>query len=103
MDPEELSRIDPAAGEILRRLLAQIANEAAFALEEEIASSEDMETATRLGLNWPLGSLGLAAKIGTREATALLEGLASERGGAYAPAPMLRQAAERGVELRDLR
>ena len=34
LDPGQLARIDPAATEILRRLFAQIANEAAFALEE---------------------------------------------------------------------
>src|SRR4029079_11867129 len=55
LDPEKLSRIDPAAEEVLTRLFAQIANEAAFAREEEIASPEDMETAMRLGFNWPVG------------------------------------------------
>ena len=34
LDPDELERIDPAAAEIVPRLVAQIANEAAFALEE---------------------------------------------------------------------
>ena len=38
LDPEQLAEIDPAAEEVLPRLFAQIANEAAFALEEEIAS-----------------------------------------------------------------
>ncbi len=68
LDPEKLARIDPAAAEILPRLFAQIANEAAFALEEEIASPEDMDTAMRLGFNWPLGPLGLTAKIGAARA-----------------------------------
>ena len=39
LDPDELARIDPAAGEILPRLVAQIANEAAFALEEEVGTA----------------------------------------------------------------
>jgi 3-hydroxybutyryl-CoA dehydrogenase len=89
LDPEALARIDPAAGEILRRLFAQIANEAAFALEEEIASPEDMETAMKLGFNWPLGPLGISALIGSSRAVELLERLQAEKGAAYAPAPLL--------------
>ena len=89
LDPEQLTRIDPAAGEILPRLFAQIANEAALALEEEIASPADMETATRLGLNWPIGPLGITELIGASQAVGLLERLQREKGAAYAPAPLL--------------
>jgi 3-hydroxybutyryl-CoA dehydrogenase len=87
--PEQLARIDPAATEVLPRLFAQIANEAAFAAEEEIAAPEDMETAVRLGLSWPLGPLAITELIGAERAVALLEALRSERGEAYAPAPLL--------------
>ena len=59
LDADELARIDPAAPEILPRLVAQIANEAAFALEEGVGSPADMDTAMRLGFNWPLGPLEL--------------------------------------------
>jgi 3-hydroxybutyryl-CoA dehydrogenase len=89
LDPEQLARIDPAASTVLSRLFAQIANEAAFALEEEIASPEDMETAMRLGLNWPLGPLRITRLIGPRAAVELLEELQREKGAAYAPAPLL--------------
>ncbi|HEV2858442.1 MAG TPA: 3-hydroxyacyl-CoA dehydrogenase NAD-binding domain-containing protein, partial [Solirubrobacterales bacterium] len=64
LDPEELSRIDPAGPEILPRLVAQIANEAAFAREDAIASAADMNTAMRLGFNWPLGPLEFTGLIG---------------------------------------
>jgi 3-hydroxybutyryl-CoA dehydrogenase len=99
LDPDDLSQIDPAGPEILPRLFAQIANEAAFALEEEIASPEDMETAMRLGFNWPLGPLRIAELIGSARAVALLEQLERERGAAYAPAPLLRRAAEQSLDL----
>jgi 3-hydroxybutyryl-CoA dehydrogenase len=99
VDPEQLAKIDPAASAVLSRLFAQIANETAFALEEEVASPADMETAMRLGLNWPLGPLGLAEKIGTGAAVELLAALERENGSAYAAAPLLRQAADQGVEL----
>jgi 3-hydroxybutyryl-CoA dehydrogenase len=91
LDPEQLAKIDPAAEQVLTRLFAQIANEAAFALEEEVASAEDMETAMRLGFNWPLGPLGFAGLIGPDRAADLLERLEAEKGAAYAPAPRLRR------------
>jgi 3-hydroxybutyryl-CoA dehydrogenase len=95
LDPEKLALIDPAAHEVLSRLFAQIANETAFALEEDIASPEDMDTAMQLGFNWPLGPFGLAAKLGSARALELLEQLRAERGEAYRPAPLLRAEAER--------
>jgi 3-hydroxybutyryl-CoA dehydrogenase len=102
LEATELEKIDPAASRILSRLFAQIANETAFALEEDVASPDDMETAMRLGLNWPLGPLAASELIGAAAAVELLGDLESERGGAYAPAPLLRRAAEQGVELREM-
>jgi 3-hydroxybutyryl-CoA dehydrogenase len=102
LDPEKLSRVDPAAEDVLSRLFAQIANETAYAMEEEIASTSDMETAMRLGFNWPAGPLKLAEKIGPRRAVELLERLQASNGDAYAQAPLLRRAAAEGVPLREL-
>jgi 3-hydroxybutyryl-CoA dehydrogenase len=90
LDPKQLAKIDPAAEQVLSRLFAQIANEAALALEEEIASPEDMDTAMKLGFNWPLGPLGFAQLIGPDRAADLLERLEAENGEAYRPAPRLR-------------
>ena len=89
LDPDELAKIDPTAPKVLPRLVAQIANEAAFALEEEIGSPADMDTAMRLGFNWPLGPLEMTRLIGPAAAVALLEELRGEHGDAYAPAPRL--------------
>ena len=102
LDPEKLALVDPAAEGVLTRLFAQIANETAFALEERVAAATDMDTAMQLGLNWPLGPLSLAAKVGSLRACDLLEDLRSGGGEAYAPAPLLHRAAAAGVELRDL-
>jgi 3-hydroxybutyryl-CoA dehydrogenase len=89
LDPAELARIDPAAEVILPRLFAQIANEAAFALEEEVGTPADMDTAMRLGFNWPRGPLELTELIGHDRAVALLEALQARHGVAYQPAPSL--------------
>ncbi len=80
---------DVADEAILDRLYAQIANEAAFALEEEIGSPADMDTAMRLGFNWPRGPLEITEEIGRERAAALLADLQAEHGEAYAPAPGL--------------
>jgi 3-hydroxybutyryl-CoA dehydrogenase len=96
LDQGELAKIGPAAPEIVPRLVAQIANEAAFALEEEVGSPEDMNTAMRLGFNWPLGPLEFTELIGAGRAVELLEGLRRDRGDAYLPAPGLLAAAQEG-------
>jgi 3-hydroxybutyryl-CoA dehydrogenase len=94
VDPGELAKIDPAAAAILPRLFAQIANEAAFALEEEVGAPTDMDTAMRLGFNWPRGPLELTELLGPPRALALLEELRAEHGDAYLPAPRLLAAAK---------
>jgi 3-hydroxybutyryl-CoA dehydrogenase len=95
LEPAQLEGIDPAAPRILPRLFAQIANEAAFALEEEVGSPEDMDTAMRLGFNWPLGPLELTELIGAVRAVEILNRLRETEGDAYRPAPGLLAAAER--------
>ena len=97
LDEEELGRIDPAGAQVLPRLVAQIANEAAFALEAEVGSPTDVNTAMRLGFNWPLGPLELTGLIGAGQAVSLLSDLQGRLGDAYAPAPrLLAAAAEEG-------
>jgi 3-hydroxybutyryl-CoA dehydrogenase len=89
LDPDELAEIDPAAPAILPRLFAQIANEAAFALEEQVGSRADMDTAMRLGFNWPRGPLELTELLGVSRIVSLLSELQAEKGEAYRPAPSL--------------
>ena len=95
LDRDELAAIDPTAPAILPRLVAQIANEAAFALEEEVGSPEDMDTAMRLGFNWPLGPIEMTEAIGAPLAVEILGRLRAEHGEAYAPAPRLLAEAGR--------
>ena len=74
-------------------MVAQIANEMTFALEERGRLAEDMDTAMRLGFNWPLGPVELAELIGVERAVDLLERLQASHGDAYRPAPGLFAAA----------
>ncbi len=98
----ELERIDPCGPKILPRLLAQISNEAAFALEEQVGAPPDMETAMRLGFNWPLGPLALAANLGPAQALRLLQEMQRSGGDAYLAAPLLRRAAAEDSRLEQL-
>ncbi len=102
LDPAQLAQVDERAEEVLSRLFAQIANEAAYAMEEDVASTEDMDTAMKLGFNWPAGPLDFAELIGPRRAVELLKRREQTNGAAYALAPLLRRAAEQGTELREL-
>lgn len=93
LDPEQLAKIDPTAEQVLPRLVAQIANESAFAQEEQIASPEDMDTAMKLGFNWPVGPTEFSKLIGPLQAVELLDRLRTEKSDAYAVAPRLRAEA----------
>ena len=51
-------------GFIVNRILIPLLNEACFALQEGLATAEDIDTGIRLGLNHPMGPLALADLIG---------------------------------------
>jgi 3-hydroxybutyryl-CoA dehydrogenase len=75
---------------VLTRLGATIANEACFALGEHVASADDINTAMRLGYNWPIGPLEWGERLGWNRALGVLEELREVGGDAYRPAPALR-------------
>jgi 3-hydroxybutyryl-CoA dehydrogenase len=81
---------------VLTRLGATIANEACFALWERVASAEDINTAMRLGYNWPLGPLEWGERLGWSRALGVLEELRETHGEAYRAAQALRTAASEG-------
>jgi 3-hydroxybutyryl-CoA dehydrogenase len=90
-DEDQLEELaGPNAPAVLTRLGATIANEACFALGEAVASAEDINTAMRLGYNWPVGSLEWGEQLGWSRALGVLEELRELRGEAYRPAPALR-------------
>jgi len=95
-DDELVSVAGPDAPAVLGRVGAQIVNEACFALEERVASAEDIDTAMALGFNWPLGPLAWGERLGWARALGTLEELRESRGEAYRAAPLLREAAAEG-------
>jgi 3-hydroxybutyryl-CoA dehydrogenase len=94
---KETVRVKDTAGLTFPRILSLIINEAARALEEGVASPEEIDIAMRLGVNYPKGPLKWADQIGLDEVLAVLEGLERETGeDRYRPAPLLRKLVTAG-------
>lgn len=56
--------VNESPGFAVNRLLVPAINEAVFAIQENVATVEDMDLAIKLGLNWPMGPLTLADFVG---------------------------------------
>jgi len=83
--------VGDAPGLVLGRIVAQLVNEAAFALREGIGSAEDIDAGMELGLNHPRGPLGWADAIGLDHVLGVLDALYDEyREERYRAAPLLR-------------
>ncbi len=79
-------------GFIVNRVLIPLINEACFALQEGLATPEDIDTGVKLGLNHPMGPLTLADFIGLDTCLYIADVLHRELGeDKYRPAALLRQ------------
>jgi 3-hydroxybutyryl-CoA dehydrogenase len=77
------------------RVLATIVNEAASAVEEGVATPEAIDTAMRLGTNYPSGPLEWGERIGLAHVVHTLDALHDAvPDGRYRVIPLLRQVAE---------
>jgi 3-hydroxybutyryl-CoA dehydrogenase len=86
--------IDDVPGLIVTRTVAMLANLAADAVAGRVASASDIDTAMRLGVNYPRGPLAWAGQWGPRTLLATLDELESwYRDGHYRASPLLRRAA----------
>ncbi|UNK63692.1 3-hydroxyacyl-CoA dehydrogenase PaaC [Buttiauxella ferragutiae] len=79
-------------GLLVWRTVAMLANEAADALQKGVASEQDIDTAMRLGVNYPRGPLAWGAELGWQNVLRLLENLQQHYGEErYRPTSLLRQ------------
>ncbi len=80
----------PVESYVFARILATIMNEAAMTLEDGVASAEDIDTAMRLGTNYPKGPLTWADEVGAVAVGRLLVCLNdADQDGRFAPAKRL--------------
>lgn len=75
-------------GLVAARVLAMIINEAYFALGDGVSSKADMDTAMKLGTNYPFGPFEWANQIGLTHIVQLLKAL-EKNNQRYQPAPSL--------------
>jgi 3-hydroxybutyryl-CoA dehydrogenase len=61
---KETVLVNEAPGFAVNRILVPALLEAVFAIQEGVATVEDMDTSIRLGLNWPMGPLTLLDFVG---------------------------------------
>ncbi|MGI6902335.1 MULTISPECIES: 3-hydroxyacyl-CoA dehydrogenase PaaH [Leclercia] len=81
-------------GLLIWRTVAMIINEALDALQKGVASEEDIDTAMRLGVNYPRGPLAWGEQLGWQRLLCLLENLQRHYGEErYRPSSLLRQRA----------
>ncbi len=91
---KKVLRIADYPGLLVWRTVAMLINEALDAVQKGVASPQDVDTAMRLGVNYPHGPLAWGERLGWRRVLQLLENLQHHYGEErYRPCSLLRQKA----------
>ncbi len=89
--------VNEGPGFVVNRILIPMINEATFILQEGIASTEDIDTAMKLGANHPMGPLALGDLIGLDIVLAIMDVLYTETGDSkYRPSTLLKKMVRAG-------
>jgi len=86
---KEVIVVKEAPAFAVNRILCIMLNEAFYALDEAVASAEDIDKGMMLGCNHPIGPLALSDLVGNDTLLHVMEGLHRELGDKYRPAPLL--------------
>lgn len=77
--------VENVPGLFLGRVIGSIVNEAVAAVDDAIASAEDVDLAMRLGTNYPVGPIAWGREIGGRRIARILRAVAERDGPAFGP------------------
>ena len=95
---KESAVVQDSVGLVLPRVLCSLINETCFAMMEGVATGRDIDTAMKLGTNYPYGPIEWAERIGVRHVHAVMralhEGFGEDR---YRVSPLLKRASISGV------
>jgi 3-hydroxybutyryl-CoA dehydrogenase len=95
---KEIELVQDRVGMVFPRIICQVINEAAFALQEEVTSPQDIDLAMRTGADFPLGPVEWADRIGMQQVYAVLTAIQRDLGeDRYRVSPLLRQMALSGT------
>ncbi len=87
-----------SAGFVVNRVLCPMINEAIFALQDGLASAEEIDAGMRLGCNHPIGPLALCDMVGLDVQLAVMEVLYNSfNDSKYRPAPLLKEMVDAGL------
>ena len=90
---KEVRWVPDQPGFVSARIVAMIINEAYLALGEGVSSKDDIDTAMKLGTNYPMGPFEWAARIGPVHVKQLLDDLTAMN-KRYQPASLLVRESE---------
>ena len=86
-------------GMAVMRTVAMLANEAADAVNQGVCNAADADLAMQKGVNYPLGPLAWAARIGIDKVLRVLQNLAAEYGeDRYRVSPLIRRKVASGAQ-----
>lgn len=89
---KQFIRVADEPGFVAARILAMIINEAYFAKEENVSSSDSIDIAMKLGTNYPFGPFEWKDNIGIKNILTLLKKL-QEKDNRYTPSAQLIEEA----------
>jgi len=91
------TQVSDRAGMVTPRIISMIINEAAYLLQEKGATQQGIDSALLLGVNYPMGPLTWADKIGIENVVKVLKAVHQETGDErYRVCPLLLRMSQLG-------